>query len=251
MTKSMTGAILLQAGLFLLCGGTAYAEDKAPESYVYGTYSVCDLAKQDRSDEIYAQLDKPILDAAIADKSINSYGLYAHQTGGRWRRLQYTTASSIEALLDAQKKMADQADAANKKLGQEYATICNAHDDYIWRRVAGSAGSVAPGGAAFSTYYVCDGTREAQADSLVEQVFAPVYDKLVADGKLKSWGWLEHIVGGQYRRVATMGATDLKALMAARGEIVQAFTDNAAGDAFTDICDAHTDYIWTVKYSNP
>lgn len=251
MKKSMKGAILLQAGLCLLFGGAAYAQDKPAENYLYATYSVCDLAKQDRSDEIYAQLDKPILDAAVADKSINSYGLYAHQTGGRWRRVSFTSASSVQALLDAQKKMADQADATNKKLGQEYSSICNTHDDYIWQRTAGTAGSVAPGGATFSTYYVCDETREDQADALVEQVFAPVYDKMVADGKLKTWGWLEHIVGGQYRRVATMGATDVKSLMEARGAIVEAFTDNAAGSAFTDICDSHTDYIWTVKHSSP
>jgi hypothetical protein len=78
-----------------------------------------------------------------------------------------------------------------------------------------------------------------------------MYDKMVADGKLKSWGWLEHIVGGQYRRVATMSATDVKSLMVARGAVVEAFTDNAAADAFTDICDSHTDYIWNVKYSSP
>lgn len=242
---------MLQACLLIGAAAAAQAQDQPADTYIYGTYQVCDLAKQDRSDEIFAQLDKPILDAAVADKSINSYGLYTHQTGGRWRRLSYTTGSSVQALLDAQKKMGDQADATNKKLGQEYSAICNAHDDYIWRRVAGNAGQASPGGAVFSTYYVCDGTREEQADAIVQQVFAPVFDKMVADGKLKSWGWLEHIVGGQYRRAQTMGATDLKSLMAARAEIVEAFTDNPAGDAFTDICDSHTDYIWNVKYSAP
>jgi len=251
MMQFRTGAIALQACLFLGVAAAAQAQDKPADVYIYGTYQVCDLAKQDRSDEIFGQLDKPILDAAVADKTIGSYGLYAHHTGGNWRRLSFTTASSMQALLDAQKKIGDQADAANKKLGQEYASICNSHDDYIWHRLAGSAGTSSPGGVAFSTYYVCDGTREAQADALVEQVFAPVYDKMVADGKLKSWGWLEHIVGGKYRRVATMGASDLNSLMAARGEIVQVFTDNAAGDAFTDICDSHTDYIWNVKHNKP
>ncbi len=249
MLHSKTGAIALQACL-LLSAAAAQAQSQPAETYIYGTYSVCDLAKQDRSDDIFAQLDKPILDAAIADKSINSYGLYAHQTGGRWRRVSFTTGSSVQALLDAQKKMGDQADATNKKLGQEYSAICNAHDDYIWRRVAGNAGQVSPGGAVFSTYYVCDGMREAQADAIVQQVFAPVYDKMVADGKLKSWGWLEHIVGGQFRRAATMGAADLKSLMAARAEIVEA-TDNDIGNAFGEICDSHTDYIWNVKYSAP
>lgn len=251
MTKSATGTMALGALMVLGATATAQAQDQAAEVYVYGTYSVCDLAKQERSDEIFAQLDKGILDAAVADKTISSYGLYAHHTGGPWRRLSYTTGPSVQALLDAQQKIGEKADAMNKKLGQEYSTICNSHDDYIWHRVAGSAGSVSPGGAVFSTYYVCDGTRESQADALVQQVFAPAYDKMVADGKLKSWGWLEHIVGGKYRRVATMGATDVKALMAARAEIVQAFTDNAAGDAFTEICDSHTDYIWNVKHTNP
>jgi hypothetical protein len=251
MLLTKTGAVALQACLLMGATTVAQAQNQATETYIYGTYQVCDLAKQDRTDDIFAQLDKPILDAAVADKSINSYGFYTHHTGGRWRRLSFTTGPSVQALLDAQKKMGDQADATNKKLGQEYSAICNAHDDYIWRRVAGTAGQVAPGGAAFSTYYVCDETREEQADALVQQVFAPMYDKMVADGKLKSWGWLEHIVGGQYRRVATMSATDVKSLMVARGAVVEAFTDNAAADAFTDICDSHTDYIWNVKYSSP
>lgn len=242
-------ALTLPAILLLGMSGLAQAQEA--ETYIYATYHVCDLAKQDRSDEIFAQLDKPILDAAVADGTIASYGLYSHQTGGTWRRVSFTTAASVQALLDAQKKLADKADATNKKLGQEYATICGSHDDYIWRRVAGTAGSASPGGAGFSTYYVCDGTRETQADALVEQVFAPVYDKMVADGKLTSWGWLEHIVGGKYRRLATMNASDLKALMAARADVVKAFTDNAAGDTFTSICDSHSDYIWNVEFSNP
>lgn len=243
---------MLQASLLLGATTVAQAQDQAAESYIYGTYQVCDLAKQDRADEIFAQLDKPILDAAIADKSITSYGYYAHHTGGRWRRASFTTGPSVQALLDAQKKMGEQADATNKKLGKEYSAICNGHDDYIWRRVAGNAGAVMPdsGGAAFSTYYVCDGSRETQADAIVSQVLAPVYDKMVADGKLKSWGWLEHIVGGQFRRVATMSAADVKSLMAARAEAVQAM-DNEMGNAFGEICDSHADYIWDVKYSAP
>lgn len=251
MTRMKTSTMALSAVVVLAAAASAQAQDQTPQTYVYGTYQVCDLARQERSDEIFAQLDKKILDAAVADKTITSYGLYAHHTGGPWRRLSYTTAPSMQALLDAQKKLGDQADATNKKLGQEYSTICNTHDDYIWHRVAGSAGSVSPGGVVFSTYYVCDSTRETQADAMVQQVFAPVYDQMVADGKLKSWGWLEHIVGGKYRRVATMGAADLKGLMAARAALVQVFTDNAIGDAFTEICDSHTDYIWNVKHSNP
>ena len=250
MRKLLIGAIVLQAGAYLAVAGAAQAQDKPKESFTYATYYVCDVTKQERADEIFKELDKPFYDAAVADGSITAYGYNAHQTGGRWRRVQYSMAPTIQALLDAQKKIGDQSEAKNATLGEEFGKICNSHDDYIWRRAAGSVGSVAPGGASFSTYYVCD-AREVQADALVEQVFAPVYDKMVADGKLKSWGWLEHIVGGQFRRLATMSATDMKSLMAARADINTALTDNPLGDTFTEICDSHADYMWEVRFSNP
>jgi len=246
MRKYIKGAVLLQSCLLLAITGAAQAADEPAESYVYGTYLVCDVTRQERADEIYMALDQPLYAAAVADGSITGYGLYAHHTGGKWRRLTFSTAPTIQALLNAQTKIGDQAEAKNKKLGDEFGKICNSHDDYIWRSVAGSAGTAAPGSAAFSTYYVCD-SREVQADAIVTQVFAPVYDKMVADGKLTSWGYLEHIVGGRFRRLATMTAPDMNSLMAARGDINEALTDNPLGDTFTEICDSHDDYMWEVK----
>ena len=250
MSKLMGGALVLQAGACLLFAGAATAQDETADVYVYSTYSVCDLAKQDRADEIFGQVDKGVLDAAVADKSIMGYGYYAHHTGGRWRRTNYFTAPTLDALLAGQKSIGDAIEAKNKKLSDETAGICGQHDDYVWLRQAGKAGSTAPGGYGFSTYYVCD-SREKQADALLAQLYAPVLDKLVADGKLKTWGWLEHIVGGKFRRLATMTASDLGSLTTARGELVAAVEGNALGDQFTDICDSHDDYIWEIKFSNP
>lgn len=247
MRKLISGAVLLQGCVLLAVAGAARAEDKPPEAFVYGTYFVCDVTQQERSDQIFKDVDQQFYDAAVADGSVSAYGLYAHQTGGRWRRAMFVVAPTIQALFDSQKRIGDQADAKNKKLEDEYGKICNTHDDYIWRRVAGNAGTTAPGNAVFSTYYVCD-SREDQADAIVTQVYAPAYDKLVAEGKLKSWGWLEHVVGGEFRRLATITATDLKSLMEVRASIVES-QDNALGDAFTNICSSHADYIWEVKAS--
>ena len=248
MKKIVTGAVLLQGCLLLAFAGSAQAADEPAPSYVYGTYFICDVTQQERADEIFNTLDKPFYDAAVADGSITSYSLYAHQTGGHWRRGLFFVAPTIEALLDAQKKIGDQAEAKNKKLSTEFGKICNTHDDYIWKTVAGNAGTMTPGKAVFTTYFVCD-SREAQADAIVKQVFAPVYDKMVADKKLTSWGYLEHIVGGTVRRIATMTATDMKSVLAARAEINEALTDNPLGDTFTEICDSHEDYMWNVVAS--
>jgi hypothetical protein len=247
MKKFLKGAAQLQVCLFLTVTATAQA-DEHEEVYVYGTYSVCDLTQQERADEIFEKLDKPIYDAAVADGTITSYSYYAHHTGGKWRRGMFFVAGSIDALLDAQKKIGEQIDAKNAKMSMEASKICNKHEDYVWRRVAGGAGTSEPGKAVFSAYYVCD-SRETQADALMTQVFAPAYDKLVADGDLTSWGYLEHIVGGHIRRVATMTSADMKSLMAARSKLTAAFMDNPLGETFTNICDAHEDYMWEVKAS--
>ena len=253
MTMLDRGALALPVLLCLSYVGPAAAQDeKKPEVFVDSTYQVCDLNGQDRADEIFGQADKPVLDKLVADGTIKSYGYNAHNTGGRWRRVQYFSAPSVGELLAAQEKMsaAFDADPKNKKLGDEYAKICNAHDDYIWHRISGTTGTAAPGGAGFSTYYVCD-SRESQADALAQAVYAPILDKMVADGKLKTCGWMEHVVGGNFRRLATMTAADVPTLMAARGELIASLEDNDLGDLFSDICDSHADYIWEVRYSNP
>jgi len=82
MNKMRVGAVLLPA-LVCLSAGIAQAQGKPPESFAYATYHVCDVSKQDRADEIYAELMKPIREAAVADGSITLYGYNAHHTGGR------------------------------------------------------------------------------------------------------------------------------------------------------------------------
>lgn len=251
MMKSMTGAVLLPACACLLFSGAAAAQDEKAERYTYVTYHVCDMSQQERASEIFDELQKPLYEAAVADGTINGYGWLEHHTGGKWRRAVYYGAGSVQALIDAQKKIGDQADAKNKKLGEEFSRICSSHDDYIWRTVAGNIGTVARGGASFSTYYVCDQGRETEADALVTQVFGPVFDKMVADGKLKSWGWNEHIVGGSYRRLATLSGTDMKAVLEARDAVVEAMIDNPLGSTFTGICGDHTDYMWEIVSQSP
>ena len=249
----MTRSSAAVAALLLICGtgasGVASAQDK--ESYTYSTYFYCDVAQQERADEIVEQTDKPAFDAVVAGGGITAWGWLKHHTGGKWRRVQFYSAPSIDALLAAQKAVNDrtEATAKGKALGQEFGNACKSHDDYIWRQVAG--GGATRGQAAFSVYYVCDIGREDQADELIKRVFAPMYDKLVTDGKLSSWGWLEHIVGGEYRRLATMTAKDMPSLMAARGAIVGMLQNDPLSTTLDDICGSHADYMWETKFTQP
>ncbi len=252
MTIRITALSTILALALAMSAGTVSAQEEEGGPYAYTTYYYCDVTLQERADEIVEQLDKPIYDAAVDDGTIGSWGWLVHHTGGKWRRAQYHMAPTMEALLASQQKIGDQIEAKNKKLSTEGGKICNAHDDYIWRVVAGTEGSSGPRGkAGFSTYHICDQSRETQADELVKRVFAPIYDRMVAEGKLVSWGWLEHIVGGEYRRLETITATDVPALMKARAALVEALSDDDLGDTMTDICGSHSDYIWEIKFTKP
>jgi hypothetical protein len=75
----------------------------------------------------------------------------------------------------------------------------------------------------------------------------------VKAGKLTSWGWQSHWVGGKYRRLQTMTGSDHKSLLKARGELIEEMyaEDSKAGEEFTDICGSHSDYMWNIQIETP
>jgi hypothetical protein len=233
----------------------AQGEEEKSLGFVYATYFYCDAGKAERADEIVKKIDAPNFEKAVDDGTIQSWGWIAHHTGGLWRRLQYYSAPTLNGLLDAQEAMQGDRDAKTEKLADEFGSICNAHQDYIWERLAGSRGSGddSSGAASFSVYYVCDESREERADEIFKNDFAPIFDKFVEDGKIANWGWMSHWVGGKYRRLQTVSGSDHKSLLAARGELIEAMygDDNEAGAEFTSICGSHEDYMWDVQIEKP
>jgi len=243
--KIMTTFLLLAMLPFV-----AYSQEEEAKSFVYATYFYCDVTAQDEADAIVEKVNKPIYDAAVKDGTIASWGWMAHHTGGKWRRLQYHSAPTVAALLDSQEKIGEKLDAAAGDADDRLGKICNAHDDYIWEYVAGS-GLENRGKAGLSVYHECDMAREETVDEMVKKMYAPVYDKFVADGKITSWGWLTHVVGGKYRRLSTMTAVDFNALLKARGEIFEELDKRIAGNEFVDICGSHADYLWEIQFEAP
>ena len=255
MFKRLT--FLFLAALLMPFSALAQEEDEGPASYLYATYHYCSTAKQDRADEIYEAIDKPSMEQLLADGKITAYGWLVHHTGGKWRRASYYAAPTLDALLDAgeaSNALMEKADP-EYKLGKEFSEACPSHDDYIWASANVGTGTAARGPAGFSVYFICNENRESRADEIVATNFAPIYDKAVADGKLTSWGWSEHWVGGKYRRLLTMTGADHKSLMQARNELIEsAFNAEGMeeiGTEFTDICGSHSDYMWDIAHEKP
>jgi len=231
-------------------------EQDGPISFSYATYNYCKLSGQDRADEIVKETEAPIYNELLEEGVIDSWGWLSHHTGGQWRRVLYFGNETLPGLLDALDAIQEKFGALDLDDDDSRADLCAAHDDYIWAVEATSGG---PGDsrpeAGLSAYYICDVAAEERADELFESTFAPELDKAVAGGKIASWGWLSHVIGGKYRRLLTTTGGDHKALLAARGDILEALyggdEPNANAVEFTSICGAHSDYMWDTQVASP
>ncbi|MDX1406040.1 MAG: hypothetical protein R3192_15965 [Woeseiaceae bacterium] len=230
-------------------------EDEPPPLYIYSSYFYCGGGPLSRVDEITAET-APIMDGLVEDGTISGWGWYAHHTGGGWQRLSYHTASSMEQLIDGsdaiqaalQAAADDDDDADDDQMG--FGQICYRHDDYIWEGVIGSGANDQESNAGFSTYHVCDLAKEERADEIIKEHAAPILNKLVEEGKLTSWGWSSHSVGGRFRKLQTMTASDHKTLLAAREEAIEAIYagDSGVGEELSNICGSHVDYMWDIVH---
>lgn len=238
-----------------LAPATAPAQEAA-EPVVYASYLECDPAALSRVDSLVTTFWGPIWDRHVSAGHATAWGWLAHHTGGTWDRVFYFVSPDVNNALDAVEGANADA-AANARLARESAAACPVHEDYIWQRIAGSqpAGQLATTrpAAGFSIYYECDPAREQLADYLATTAFAPALDRLVQSGDVTSWSWMQHLVGGKYRRILVTDGRDAKTLIAAIGKLV---TDLRADQpdalrAFNDICDSHQDNVWRIQVSRP
>ena len=150
---------------------------------------------------------------------------------------------SVADVIKASDAMGEMMDKDWTDADDAFPRACHSHDDYIWQSKGGNV-TGKRGKVGMSVYFKCDMSQEARADEIVAKVFAPIYDAHLGEGKLTSWGWLSHVVGGGYRKASTMTAENIETLMAMRAEILS--MDIHEGDEFVKICGSHQDYIWNI-----
>jgi len=99
---------------------------------------------------------------------------------------------------------------------------------------------------AYGTYFKCSPGAESLADEIIRSSYKPHYDQAVEQGRIVSWSWLQHYMGGQWRRVLVLVTNELEAALETSGALGEIISDTspAAGRAFSEICDSHEDYLW-------
>mgnify|MGYP001822562058 CR=1 FL=1 len=255
MSKNLIGAAVLALAALTPVVGLAQ-EDEAARPYVYGIYYQCDVTRQELADEIVEAAFSGAYDAALEAGQIQSWGWLAHHTGNEWRRLLYHSAPDLDGLFATLESTSGAIDEANPEMARALGDICGSHVDYVWRYVIGSRADNLPedrGDAAFSVYYNCKMSKEQRADEIVTDVFAPVFNRHVGAGKLESWGWMEHMIGGEYRRIWTMSGAEHSDVLDARDaiytELMESYRD--AMQEFDEICYSHQDMMWNIVMEAP
>lgn len=238
---------MLLLPLSVLC-----AAQEKPEMYVYSTYFKCEPEQEPVVDELVQRAYASIYNDAVKNGTITSWGWLKHHTGGEWRRILYHAAPSVDSLFAAQGTMNKKFEAALGKNTDALGRGCKSHEDYVWQYITGSRVSqknTARGKASLSVYMECSFSGEEKADEIFKKHFAPVFNAQVGKGKLTSWGWLSHVIGGKYRRLQTATADNYADLLKAQKNILDTLYDkkNKHSAEFSEICTSHQDYLWDIK----
>lgn len=230
---------------------------EAGRPVVYAVYYECDPTRVAGVDSLIRSFWQPLTDSHVAAKHATAWGWLGHHTGSKWSRGFYVVAPDVANAVTVIEALGAEAMKANPAAVAATNSACPTHEDYIWQRIAGSQSSAefarARPAAGVSIYYECDPSREQRADALVASAVAPIMNQLVTSGDLNSWGWLEHLVGGKYRRLLVTDGRDAKTLLGAIGKLSAELRAKQAAPfgEFSQICNSHQDVVWNIQIARP
>jgi hypothetical protein len=234
----------------LVMAPAAFAQDE--QATVFAAYYRCNQAQEARTDTIWQEVIAPIWQRHQDAGRITAYGWARHWAGGAWRRIAYTVGSDLETLVDVRSEFIQEVQQNHQAEMREFNSICSSHDDYIWNSVAASEPPLEVAqdrpGAGLSSYMLCD-SREGQADEIFQTAFAPIMNRHVQAGDVNSWLWLQHSVGGWYRRALVLDAVDYKAILNYWNKLwedIEAEQPELLRE-FAAICNTHADYVWDLS----
>ncbi len=228
-------------------------DDDGPAGFSYATYYYCDVATQGAMDAVVEANEKAVFDRWVKEGKLLAWGYLSHSIGGRWRRVQYHVSPTLDDALNNQAAIFTEIYADNDAGGQARSEACEAHDDYLWALNQGSPPGTDRGDVSYSSYYVCDINGQERADEIWAEANAPILNQLQEEGKIATWSWQNHIIGGKYRRLQTITGADYASVVSANAALVQFSGEGPAGmgEEFNDICGTHTDYLWDIVHESP
>jgi len=100
------------------------------------SYHMCDRSREERADEIFAEVLAPLYQKHVDMGHLASFGFYGHRAGGMYRRLETVSGPDHTTVLQMQGAVYQEATQTNPYAVQEFAEICPSHSDYMWTNPA-------------------------------------------------------------------------------------------------------------------
>lgn len=101
-------------------------------SATHGSYFMCDMSRQARADALFNEALAPIFNRHVGDGELNSWSLWGHHTGGKWRRLLILGGADHKTVQAARQAIINDLESEQAEAMQEFFSICGTHQDYLW-----------------------------------------------------------------------------------------------------------------------
>ncbi len=99
----------------------------------FSVYMECDIAREERADEIVAEVFAPVYNRYVESGGLTSWAWLKHNVGGTHRRLLSMTGPDHKTLAHARADILEELGGRrSERAMREAASICNRHEDYMW-----------------------------------------------------------------------------------------------------------------------
>lgn len=99
----------------------------------YSMYFSCDVTREQRADELMAEVFAPVYDRYVESGQLVSWAWLRHNVGGTYRRLLSMTGSDHKSLARVRAALLNEFGTRRmERPYREMGTICPTHEDYMW-----------------------------------------------------------------------------------------------------------------------
>ena len=99
----------------------------------FSAYMICDMAKEERADELVREVFGPIYDSHVGEDGLTSWNWLSHNVGGKFRRALIMGAPDHKTLMRERAEIIEELGERRRERSlREFNEICGSHDDYMW-----------------------------------------------------------------------------------------------------------------------
>ena len=216
------------------------AQDQDTPRYAFAMYYECNPNLEGAVDQAVMGSIAPIYQRHVDSGDLDSWAWRAHAIGGPWRRSAVIVASDLETVLETRAAIVREVQAEAPAAVNLLNAGCPVHEDYVWWLMLESqeASATPEATPSLTAFYRCDGAPLGEVGTIVRERVGPFLEGMVREGRLTTWAWGGHVMGGVYDQVLYLAGDSHISILQARADLNSAGVGN-----FGQLC-SREEYAW-------